>query len=159
MTSISILGTIFLGLAGFGAGYIKASSLKLRLGLLLNFRRVMTAVLAQMLFLRSELQSIYESLKSDPELSFCASLMAEEQRGGQALDSVAELNERDKRLIREFCRDIGMGDISSQQRHAEMIDSELAQRIELLKDELKTKQRLYTSLGVSVGLCVGIILI
>ncbi len=159
MTFVGLLGVALLCAAGLGAGYFKAAVLSRRLELLINFRRMMASVLERMLFFKTELKYIYSSLQKDPELAFLAEIMADEQRGAQALDGLSALTERDKQLLREFSRGIGMGDLGSQKRRAEMIDRELLGQIESAKEELRIKRRLYVSLGASLGLCVGIILV
>ena len=69
------------------------------------------------------------------------------------------LNMEDKKLLTEFFSFLGMGDTNSQVSRCQIYREFVNKRLEEAEKEVREKSKLYTSLGVSFGLFIVILLI
>lgn len=161
-----LAGIVLIGIVPMCLGFKFAANLNNRVKYIELFIKLICRCRAAVEYEFSTLFDIYQKICNSPEFTplglkkippaefspgaFCNMLMS----GGSLVPPDGEAN-----LIKEFISGLGSSDISGQISHCNQYEKLFSEHLSSAKEALKTKQKLYLSLGVFGGLFLMIMMI
>lgn len=170
---VKLLG-LFLGVIGCGAlGLLKASDIKMRKQLLLEYKNLLLHISTEISYFKEPLPQIFERLSADQEgacgllLRNCLTsyLTSGKDMGELWRDSVdfvyesLPVTEQDAALMKKCGDFLGQSDFKRQQDHFLLLHRQLDEQIEEAQKWIDSKGRMYERLGFSAGLVIAIALL
>ncbi len=177
---VKLMG-IVLAFAGCTAvGFLKASDLRQREKLLLDFKELLLHISTEISYFKEPLPQIFERLSAE----FCKDGRGSDRETGlllrncltayrtegvdmdrlwkNAVDFVYEdlpVTQRDTDIMKKCGDFLGQSDFAGQREHFLMLNHQLDRQIEQAAREADTKGKMYSRLGISAGTVLAIVLI
>ncbi len=172
---IKIAGLSLAFVAAAATGMMKASEIRRRRQLLEEFRDLIAHIATEISYFKEPLPQIFARLTSgdNRETSVLLRSVITSYRDGsaalslqqmwdQGIDLVYEkspLTAEDISVMKKCGQFLGQSDFRGQQDHFRLLDGQLVRQLSEAEDAIRTKGRMYSRLGVSVGLVIVIALI
>ena len=172
---VKLLGLLMAFAACKTIGFYKASEIKRRRILLVDFKELLIHISTEMSYFKEPLPQIFERLAGEASDNKERTILLRECLSTYSLENmnIAEIWKtavehiyNDSSLTREDisimkkCGDfLGQSDFSRQQEHFSLLNMQLDRQVEEAEESIKTKGRMYGKMGISVGLVVAIVFI
>lgn len=172
--AIKIIGSVLVVVSASGLGFYEAERWRKRLSLLETLRKMILLLKGEILYANSPLQEAFESVAVRSSGSFGEFFKQVSDRIGEQsgeifftmwkeevdkLDQSLPVTSKDREQLKAFGEHLGYLDCDMQERTILLYLEQLEDTIAYLKEHVREKSRLYTSLGVMGGLFLMIILV
>lgn len=179
---VKTIGIILAIISCTAMGLLKSSELTRRRELLLDFKHLLLCISTEIGYFKEPLPRIFERLSADGQdgqdgreageetallLRSClAGYLTENAQMGKcwknAVDFVYDglpLTKADKDIMKKCGDFLGQSDYSGQQNHFALVGEQLDRQIEQAAEDIKTKGKMYSRLGLSAGCIIAVVLI
>ena len=172
---VKLLGLLMAFAACTTLGFYKASEIKRRRMLLVDFKELIVHISTEMSYFKEPLPQIFERLAGGHEdnkertilLRECLSTYSLENMNiaeiwKSAVDHIysgSPLTGEDVSTMKKCGDFLGQSDFNRQKEHFGLLNIQLDRQIEEAEESIKTKGRMYGKMGISVGLVVAIVFI
>lgn len=170
---VKLLGILLAFIASAAIGFLKASEVKKRKTLLMDFKEMILHISTEMSYFKEPLPQIFERLigENDQETSIllreCLLRYQSENLNlsdiwRQAVEHVYKgepVSREDLSVMKKCSEFLGQSDFKGQQDHFRLLGLQIDRQLAEAEEAIKTKGRMYGKMGVSVGLVIAIVLI
>ena len=151
MIYIKILISICIILLTSIAGKIKGNKYKKRELILLDVKKLLKRIRIEINYTENKIKNIIEDSIID--------LDKELKENIYNIESIKNINEKDKKIINEYLEKAGKRDLESENALLNQIEQEIEIQIDAAKEEKNTNLKLYEKLGALVGTLIVITII
>lgn len=172
---VKMTGLFLAFIAAAAMGMMKATEIRRRRQLLEEFRDLTAHIATEISYFKEPLPQIFARLSASDNREtsvLLRSVMAAyrnehearslQQMWEQGIDLVYEkssLTADDISVMKKCGQFLGQSDFRGQQDHFRLLDGQLERQISEAEEAIRTKGRMYSRLGVSVGLVIVIALV
>lgn len=172
---IKLLGLFFAFAACTTIGLYKASEIKNRRTLLIDFKELLVHISTEMSYFKEPLPQIFERLVGDATDNKERTILLRECLSAYSLENLniaeiwksavrhiycdSSLTEDDVKIMMKCGDFLGQSDFTRQQEHFSLLNTQLDRQIEEADEFIRTKGRMYGKMGVSVGIVIAIVFI
>lgn len=173
---IKLAGILLAFTACTATGFLKAAEIRTRRKLLLDFRELLLRIATEISYFKEPLPQIFSRLtadgaereKGETDLllrSFLTAYQCGDADMGQmwrnAVDSAYEgspLCREDLAVMKKCGEFLGRSDFSRQEEHFRLLESQMDRQLAEAEENIRTKGRMYSRLGLSAGLVIAVAL-
>lgn len=166
MELIKIIGGLFIIVSGTFIGIYASDRSKEKVSFFEQYMIFLTRVKTTVSYTLSDIKELLSVNASIPMVKPILRDTLILLEGGTALEeawrgavNIHVKDKEDKNLLYYFGDNFGKSNVSGELNNLELHGEFVKQRLERLKDELKTKQRLYRVIGMFCGVLTAVILI
>lgn len=172
---IKLLGLLMAFAACTTIGFYKASEIKRRRTLLVDFKELLVHISTEMSYFKEPLPQIFERLAGETGDNKEKTILLRECLSSYSLENmnIAEiwksavdhiygdspLTGEDVSIMKKCGDFLGQSDFSRQQEHFSLLNMQLDRQIEEAEESIRTKGKMYGKMGVSVGLVIAIVFV
>ncbi len=170
---VKLSGILLAFIASAAVGFLKASEVKRRKSLLLDFKELILHISTEMSYFKEPLPQIFERLSGENEKT--SSILLREcllrynlenlniafiwKQAVERIYAKEPVNREDVAVMKKCGDFLGQSDFKGQQDHFRLLGLQLDRQIEDAEEGIRTKGRMYGKMGISVGLVIAIVLI
>lgn len=168
-----IVGIIFAFLASSLIGFMKSNEIKKRKQILEDFRELINLISTRIGYFKEPLPVIFKTLLPETkdeahsllEKCLMAYEMGEKDIGNIWESSVknvyssTSIDEDDIKIISKCGQFLGQSDYESQKKHFKLIDYQMERHIDDAEQQVRTKGKMYSKIGMSLGVLIAIVLL
>lgn len=170
---IKLTGILLAVIGASRAGFLKASEIRRRRELLMDFRELILHISTEISYFKEPLPQIFERLTEGDNreshillrqclLSYRQEHLTIAEIWNHAIDLTYErtpLTGEDISVMKKCGEFLGQSDFRGQQEHFQLFNVQLDRQIHAAEESIRTKGRLYGKIGVAAGLAIAVIFI
>lgn len=168
-----LLGIILAVIGTSGLGFLKASEIKRRRVLLMDFKELILHISTEISYFKEPLPEIFQRLSANDNkettillrqnlLSYTEDNRNMAEIWKSSVDRVYQgtpLCSEDLSVMKKCGDFLGQSDYKGQQEHFSLLNVQLDRQIQEAEHAISTKGRMYGKMGVAVGLIIAVVLI
>ena len=169
---VKLMGILLAVIGCSAAGLMKASNLKERKRLLLDFKNLLLHISTEISYFKEPLPQIFRRLAAETEgesaellrncltsyLTCESSMNCNWKKAANIVYKETALTEEDLAIVKKCGDFLGQSDYKGQQNHFELLHNRLDGQIAEAAEEIRTKGKMYSRLGMSAGCIIAVVM-
>lgn len=169
---VKLTGILLAVIGCSAAGLMKTSSLKERKRLLLDFKNLLLHISTEISYFKEPLPQIFRRLAAEREgesaeflrncltsyLTCESSMNCNWKNAADIVYKETALTVEDLAVVKRCGDFLGQSDYKGQQHHFDLLHSRLDEQIEEAAEEIRTKGKMYSRLGISAGCIIAVVM-